>query len=91
LGIEDNGSTAWPGGNDSITGGSGDDMFIVGRSGNDTINGGGGSNTVMFDDSAANATQSVSGGVTTVHFSDTGQTMTISNVQNLVFTDTGHH
>jgi Ca2+-binding RTX toxin-like protein len=88
LGVEDNGSKAGGGGDDSLFGGSGNDTFIIGKIGNATISGGGGNDSVMFDDSSTNAAITTSGGVTTVMFSDTGQKITIgSDVENLVFTD----
>jgi hypothetical protein len=76
-------------GNDTLVGGNENDLFVVGRQGNDLIDGGGGSNTVQFDDSFANAKILNLGGVTTVDFKDTGQSVTMTEVQELVFT--GHH
>jgi Ca2+-binding RTX toxin-like protein len=76
-------------GNDSLSGGAGNDMFNIGRSGNDTINGGSGSDTVTFNNSFGNGNADIDhhGNVTTIDFANTGQTMTVSNVQELVFTD----
>ena len=76
-------------GNDTLDGGKENDLFEVGRHGNDVIDGGGGFNTVQFDDSLSNATIKNDHGVTTVHFSDTKQTVTLTDIQSLVFTD--HH
>jgi RTX calcium-binding nonapeptide repeat (4 copies) len=76
-------------GNDTIVGGNENDLIELGRHGNDVIDGGGGHNTVQFDDSLSNATISSKNGVTTVQFSDTHQTMTLTDIQSLVFTD--HH
>ena len=61
------------------------------ESGNDTINGGSGDNAVKFDDSSKNADISHHGGVTTVTFDDTNQTVSISNVQELIFTNKIEH
>ncbi len=76
-------------GNDTLISGSENTLFEVGRQGNDVIHGGGGHDAVQFDDSLANANINIAGGVTTVDFKDTGQTITITGVQELEFT--GHH
>jgi hypothetical protein len=78
-------------GNDTLVGGKENDLFELGRHGNDAISGGGGDNTVKFDDSLANASISSKGGVTTVQFSDTHQTITLSGIQTLEFTDPHGH
>ncbi len=76
-------------GNDTLISGSENTLFEVGRQGNDVIEGGGGSDKVQFDDSLAHADINIVGGVTTVDFKDTGQTITVTGVQELEFT--GHH
>lgn len=76
-------------GNDTLISGSENALFEVGRQGNDVIEGGGGHDVVQFDDSLANATIHTTGGVTTVDFKDTGQTITMTGVQELEFN--GHH
>ena len=60
--------------------------YVDGGKGNDTIIGGGGHDKVVFDVTYADATISTHHGTTTVAFGD-GQTMTISGVEQLVFTD----
>lgn len=77
-------------GGDTLVGGGGNDTFnvaIANLGGNDTILGGGGHDKVVFDDSVHLATISTSNGVTTVQFGATSQTITISGVEQLVFTD----
>jgi len=76
-------------GNDTLISGSENTLFEVGRQGNDVIEGGGGHDAVQFDDSLANATIHTTGGVTTVDFKDTGQTITMTGVRELEFE--GHH
>jgi len=76
-------------GGDTLMGGAGNDTFnvsFVDGAGNDTIVGGGGHDKVVFDVAYADATISTHHGTTTVAFGD-GQTMTISGVEQLVFTD----
>ena len=58
--------------------------------GNDTIVGGSGQNTVDFDTNSSDATITTHHGVTTVKFTD-GQDMTITDVQELVFTNKTVH
>ena len=67
--------------------------FDIGRSGNDTINGGSGSDTITFDNSFGHGNADIEhhGNVTTIDFANTGQTMTVSNVEELVFTDKTIH
>jgi Ca2+-binding RTX toxin-like protein len=86
------GNTAGTGG-DTLVGGSGKDTFNVsidtlsGSLGNDTIIGGSGKDQVVFDVASTDATVlPPDHGVTTVQFTG-GQTMTISGVEQLVFTD----
>lgn len=76
-------------GNETLIGGSGNYLFEVGTHGNDSIVGGSGHNTVDIDDSRRDATITHQHGVTTVQLSNTGQTITMSGVQDIVFTD--HH
>jgi Ca2+-binding RTX toxin-like protein len=77
-------------GGDTLLGGSGNDTFnvsIVSGGGNDTIDGGGGHDKVLFDSNFASATISAPDhGVTTVTFGD-GQSVKVSDVEQLVFTD----
>jgi len=68
-------------------GSSGNDLFKVGNEGNDTISGGGGHDKVQFDDSYHNATITIHNGDTTVQFSDTGQTIKMTGIEELHFTD----
>ncbi len=57
-----------------------------------SIDGSSGHNDVVqFNDTYENANISSSHGVTTVSFTDTGQTIKISGVQELVFTDKTIH
>ena len=67
----------------------GDDVFKIGLVGNDVVNGGGGHDTVDFSNNflGGNATVTTSGGQTTVQFANTGQTIDVSNVKTLVFSD----
>jgi Ca2+-binding RTX toxin-like protein len=80
-------------GGDTLNGGAGNDTFHIDSThGNDTIDGGAGHNTVDFDKLASTDINSLhtSGGETTIHFND-GQTVTVSHVENLVFTDKTEH
>ena len=90
----DNTIFAGTGGGDTLLGGGGGNTFHISAQGSDTIDGGsGGGNTVNFDNHADNADVSIStngSGVTTVQFADTGQTFTVSHVQELVFDDNTH-
>ena len=75
-------------GGDTLRGGFGDDLFKIGLVGNDTVNGGGGSDTVDFSNKyTGNATVTTTNGLTTVQFANTGQTIDVSNVKTLVFSD----
>ena len=78
-------------GTDSVAGGSGDDsVFITTNHGHDTIDGGGGTNTVTFDHRAfASATITTSGATTSISFAN-GQSVQVTNVTQLVFTDGTH-
>jgi hypothetical protein len=77
-------------GNETMIGGNGNYLFEVGpHGGNDDIIGGKGDNTVVFDDRASHVTMTTQHGVTTVTFSDTHETVKLSGIQNIVFTDHG--
>ena len=74
-----------------VYGGAGDDWFDVSSTtGNDTIDGGVGTNVVKFEGRAwgdADLQETLPGsGIYTLTFTD-GQTIQVSNVQDLVFTD----
>jgi Ca2+-binding RTX toxin-like protein len=83
-------------GGDTHQGGAGDDTFHVGDKGSDTIDGidgGAGQDTVYFDAHAFDADVQLTktnGVVTEVQFTDTPQTIKLSNVAELIFSD-GHH
>ena len=77
---------------DTLAGGGGNDTFHIGGAANhDTIDGGSGHNVVDFDNhDSHNVTYTpAGGGATTVHFTDTGQTFKLEDVQTLHFDD-GH-
>jgi hypothetical protein len=77
-------------GNETMIGGNGNYLFEIGpHGGNDDIVGGKGNNTVVFDDSATDVRMTTNHGVTTVTFCDTHETVKLSGVQNIVFTDHG--
>jgi Ca2+-binding RTX toxin-like protein len=81
--------TASAGGHDTLDGGSGNDAFHVGSTGNDTVTGAGGHDTLFFDDGTFAGTTVDTNhhtGVTTVTFTG-GQTVMVSGVEELVFTD----
>jgi Ca2+-binding RTX toxin-like protein len=71
-------------------GDSGNDTFeITSHLGNSTVSGGLGSDAVIFDArTSASATIVTGGGGTTVTFADTNQVVTVTGVEELVFTDT---
>jgi Ca2+-binding RTX toxin-like protein len=80
-----------PGANSTLLGGSGDDTFhIQAHSGNDTIIGGNGNDTVDFANRSffdvAKIDVDASTSTYTLHFSD-NQTVSVSGVENLHFTD----
>jgi hypothetical protein len=77
-------------GNETMMGGNGNYLFEIGpHGGNDDIIGGKGNNTVVFDDSATDVRMTTNHGVTTVTFCDTHETVKLTGVQNIVFTDHG--
>jgi hypothetical protein len=77
-------------GNETMIGGNGNNLFEVGpHGGNDDIIGGKGNNTVVFDDRATDVRMTTNHGVTTVTFGDTHETVKLSGIQNIVFTDHG--
>jgi Ca2+-binding RTX toxin-like protein len=81
-------------GNDTLLGGAGNDVFVVGRFGSDTIDGGGGDNTIYFDhanDSNVAISTPDANGITTITFSDTNQTIKVSNVTAIHFSDGTTH
>ena len=73
----------------AMFGGGGDDSFeITSHDGDSAINGGTGTDVVFFDDRTfGSADIQTSGGTTTVTFSDTGQEVTVTSVETLVFSD----
>ncbi len=73
------------GGTYSVSGGQGKDTFYV-NGGTGAIEGGSGSNTVIFSGAKSSYTVTQNGAVTTV--SGHGGTTTISNVQEIDFSDT---
>jgi Ca2+-binding RTX toxin-like protein len=87
--------TIWAGEGDStLFGGTGDDTFnVTGDTGESTIVGGGGNNTIDFGDLASTDVTigDTIAGTTTITFNDGGQTLTVSQVQDLVFTDGTQH
>jgi hypothetical protein len=78
-------------GNDTLIGGQGNYLFEIGpHGGNDSIVGGSGNNnTVVFDDSPNDVRISNNCGVTTVTFGETHETVKLTGIQNIVFTDHG--
>jgi hypothetical protein len=77
-------------GNDTLVGGDGNYLFEVGpHGGNDDIIGGKGNNTVVFDDRASDVRMTTNHGVTTVTFGETYETVKLTGIQNIVFTDHG--
>jgi Ca2+-binding RTX toxin-like protein len=80
-------------GGDTLQGGRGNDVFHVdNHHGNDTIDGGSGNDAVNFGSRASTDISSLhtSGGVTVIHFND-GQSVNVSHIENLVFTDKTDH
>lgn len=78
---------------DTMEGGNGDDVFyLTGHNISDTIDGGAGHDTVKFEAYATHDIMSLhtNNGVTIIEFKD-GQTVTVSHVENLVFTDKTEH
>jgi Ca2+-binding RTX toxin-like protein len=72
-------------GNDSLQGGSGSDRFLVGNLGNDTIVGVGNDTLEFTDHASTDVTHtSVSGGVTTLTFSD-AQQVSYSGITHIKF------
>ncbi|MEE4016087.1 calcium-binding protein [Roseibium sp. FZY0029] len=66
---------------DTFTGGSGDERFIL-RGGNDTVNGGGGTDMVRFDRNGMGAvTVNLSAGTATGLFNGTSFSHTLSNIE----------
>jgi Ca2+-binding RTX toxin-like protein len=86
--------TIWAGeGGNTLFGGGGDDTFeINNHMGDSTIVGGGGHNTIDFNDRLQADVDSMEtiAGQTTITFTD-GQTITASQVQDLVFSDGTQH
>ena len=83
--------TIWAGeGGNTLFGGGGDDTFeINSHTGDSTIFGGAGHNTIDFNDRSFALdvdTMETIAGQTTITFTD-GQTFTVSEVQDLVFSD----
>ena len=79
-------------GGGTLIGSGGNELFQIGNAGSDTIDAAGGNNTVSFLDHPLNSDVSTAtvGSVTTVSFSDTDQSFTISGVQTLHFQGGGH-
>jgi Ca2+-binding RTX toxin-like protein len=80
---------------DTVRGGDGDDLIHIAAhaNGHDTVDGGSGNDTLKLDGrSTGDLTQPFHGshGETVLHFTD-GQTVTVSNVENIVFTDKTFH
>ncbi|HZP21070.1 MAG TPA: calcium-binding protein, partial [Bauldia sp.] len=101
----DNQSLSGGSGNDTLSaggdgntllGGDGNDTFhLTDQTGDDTIDGGGGANNSVFFDGRSiadynAATVSTVAGVTSIAFSD-GQTVTVSHIKELHFTNGVHN
>jgi Ca2+-binding RTX toxin-like protein len=86
--------TIWAGeGGNTLFGGGGNDTFEINdHMGDSTIIGGGGHNTIDFNDRLQADVDSMEtiAGQTTITFTD-GQTITASQVQDLVFSDGTQH
>jgi Ca2+-binding RTX toxin-like protein len=88
--------TIWAGegGGNTLFGGTGDDTFnVTPDAGDSTIVGGGGNNTIDFGDLASTDVEigDTIAGQTTITFNDSGETLTVSEIQDLVFTDGTQH
>jgi Ca2+-binding RTX toxin-like protein len=81
-------------GGDTMDGGTGNDLFHIAAdpNGHDTIDGGSGNDTIQFDNYASNQVHSMdtSHGETVITFKD-GLQVTVTHVENLVFTDKTEH
>jgi Ca2+-binding RTX toxin-like protein len=84
------------GGSDTLNGGAGDDVIIttgalavgvVATPGSNTIDGGAGTDLVLFGEASSAYTITTVGGVTTVLNTSTGLADTLTNVEQLLFTD----
>lgn len=81
-------------GGDTMEGGGGNDLFHIAADphGHDTVDGGSGNDTIKFDDYASSQVNSMhtSHGETIITFKD-GLQVTVTHVENLVFTDKTEH
>jgi Ca2+-binding RTX toxin-like protein len=90
------GSDTLPSGGDTLTGGGGNDTFNIDLYGNVTIDGGAGSDNIVnlahADDSNTHISKNQNAdGYYVIHFSDTGQTVWVENVQEVTFANANPH